>query len=105
MPLLPANRVSVLQTEGRDELQAGVSILRYPQPGPDPGSSSTQDDYVIQVLQSQEYSFELLGGDLPAGTQVTVTDASGQSMQLLSTADRISAALGYRCDDELTRSR
>ncbi len=61
-----------------DELQAGVDILRYPESG----ASSTRDDYVIQLLQNQEYSFQLLGSGVPAGTQLTLTDASGQSIPL-----------------------
>jgi methionine-rich copper-binding protein CopC len=70
-----------------DELQAGVAILRYPTSDTNPGSSSTQDEYVIQVLQHQRYSFQLIGDDLPVGTQVTLTDASGQSIPLLSSFD------------------
>jgi methionine-rich copper-binding protein CopC len=65
-----------------DELQAGVDILRYPESSTDPGAGAPQDEYVIQVLQFQYYSFQLIGGDLPAGTQVTLTDASGQSIPL-----------------------
>ncbi len=63
-----------------DELQAGLSILRYPESGADPGASSTQDTYVFQVLQQQQYTFELIGDDLPAGTQLTMTDAAGQAI-------------------------
>jgi hypothetical protein len=70
-----------------DELQASIEILRYSQSGTGPGSSSTQDDYVIQVLQNQQYSFQLIGADLPAGTEVTVTDAAGQPIPLLTTGD------------------
>ena len=42
---------------------------------------------MIQLLQSQSYSFTLSGDDLPAGAQVTVTNASGQSIPLLSSSD------------------
>ncbi len=70
-----------------DELQGGVDILRYPEASTDPGAGSLQDDYVIQVLQHQQYSFQLLGSDLPADAQVTLTDASGQSIPLASAGD------------------
>jgi methionine-rich copper-binding protein CopC len=66
-----------------DELQAGVTITRGPESGTSPASSSTEDDYVIQLLQNQYYSFTLNGDDLPDDIQVTVTDASGQSIPLL----------------------
>ena len=66
-----------------DELQAGVTIIRGPEPGTSPASSSTQDEYVIQLLQNQYYSFTLSGDDLPAEYQVTLTNASGQAIPLL----------------------
>ena len=43
----------------------------HPESGTAQASSSTEDDYVIQVLQNQNYSFTLSGDDLPAGAQVT----------------------------------
>ncbi len=42
-----------------DELQAGVTVIRGPEPGTSPASATTEDDYVIQLLQSQDYSFTL----------------------------------------------
>jgi methionine-rich copper-binding protein CopC len=63
-----------------DELQAGVTIIR----GPGTAQDSTEDEYVIQVTQSQQYSFTLEGSDLPAMAQVTLTDAQGQPVPLLS---------------------
>ena len=42
---------------------------------------------MIQLLQSQNYSFTLSGDDLPAGAQVTVRNASGQSIPLLASSD------------------
>ena len=60
-----------------DELQAGVTVIRGPEPGASPASATTEDDYVIQLLQSQNYSFTLSGDDLPAGAQVTVSECLG----------------------------
>ncbi len=71
-----------------DELQAGVDIVRYPTSATGPGASSTQDSYVIQVLENMQYSFQLIGDDLPAGTQVTLTDSSGQSIPLAAVRGR-----------------
>jgi methionine-rich copper-binding protein CopC len=65
-----------------DELQAGVNIVRFPESPTDPGASETSDTYVIQVLQYQNYSFQLTGDNLPDGTQLTLTDASGQTVPL-----------------------
>ena len=42
---------------------------------------------MIQVLENMQYSFQLIGDDLPAGTQVTLTDSSGQSIPLASSED------------------
>ena len=77
-----------------DELQAGVAILRYPESPGTPGAASTQDGYVFQILQTQHYSFTLIGDDLPAGTQVTMTNASGQPVPLgFPTGDQLYIAL------------
>jgi methionine-rich copper-binding protein CopC len=67
-----------------DELQAGVTIVRGPESAGAAGASATSDTYVIQVLQYQNYSFQLSGDDVPAGTQLTLTDASGQPVLLTS---------------------
>ena len=72
-----------------DELQAGVSVLRYPVSSNDPGATSTQDDYVIQVLQYQDYSLRLIGADLPDGAYVSMTDASGQAVEIQSSDGRL----------------
>ena len=66
-----------------DELDAGVTIIRGPEPGTSSPSTSTSDNYVIQLLQANSYSFALSGADLPEGAQVTLTNASGQSVPLL----------------------
>ena len=60
-----------------DELQAGVTVIRGPESGTSPASATTEDDYVIQLLQNQHYSFTLSGDDLPAGAQVTVMECLG----------------------------
>jgi len=70
-----------------DELQAGVTIIRGPESGNSLASSTTADEYVIQLLQSQEYSFTLSGDDLPDGVQVTVSNASGQTVPFLTSYD------------------
>jgi methionine-rich copper-binding protein CopC len=70
-----------------DELQTGVSVERYSESDTDPGALTTQDSYVIQVLQTTNYSFQLIGDDLPAGSEVTLTDASGQSVFLSNPSD------------------
>jgi hypothetical protein len=67
-----------------DELQAGVAILRYPEASDAPGASSAQDDYVIQLTESQNYSFALIGSDVPDAAQVSITDASGEPVPLQS---------------------
>ena len=56
------------------ELQAGVTVIRGPDAGTSPPPATTEDDYVIQLLQSQNYSFTLSGDDLPGGA---VGDAEG----------------------------
>ena len=70
-----------------DQLQAGVTIARGPVSGADAGASSTDDGYVIGIPETRRYAFHLIGDDLPAGTQLTVTDASGQSILLSPTSD------------------
>ena len=70
-----------------DQLEAGVTVIRGPESGPSPASSTTEDDYVIQLLQNQNYSFTLSGDDLPAGAQVTLSNASGESIPLLVSSD------------------
>jgi methionine-rich copper-binding protein CopC len=70
-----------------DELQAGLTISRGPESGAGAASASTEDDYVIQFLQNQYYSFVLSGDALPDGTRVTLTDAQGQAVPLLSSPD------------------
>ena len=65
-----------------DELQAGVTITRGPESTASSSLDSMQDEYVIQVLQTQSYSFTLSGNDLPEGIQVTVEAASGQIIDL-----------------------
>jgi methionine-rich copper-binding protein CopC len=67
------------------ELQAGVTVTRGPES--DAGPGTTEDDYVIQILQNQQYFFTLSGDNLPAGAQVTVRDASGLSIPLLVSGD------------------
>jgi methionine-rich copper-binding protein CopC len=69
------------------ELQAGVTVIRGPESGNSPASATTADEYVIQLLQNQEYSVTLSGDDLPGGVQVTVSDASGQTVPLLTSND------------------
>jgi len=69
------------------ELQAGVTVIRGPESGTSPASSPTADEYVIQLLQNQEYSFTLSGDNLPDGVQVTLSDASGQPVPLLTSND------------------
>jgi hypothetical protein len=66
-----------------DELQAGFTVIRGPDSNTSPAPATTEDDYVIQLLQSQTYFFRLSGDNLPAGTQVTITDAAGQPIPLL----------------------
>jgi methionine-rich copper-binding protein CopC len=70
-----------------DDLQAGVTIGRSADSGSSPASPSTGENYVIQLLQNQTYSFGLSGDDLPAGAQVTLTSATGQSIPLLPSSD------------------
>jgi hypothetical protein len=70
-----------------DELEAGVTIVRSPQSGASLASSTTEDTYRIQLLQSQNYSFNVSSDNLPAGTQVTLSSASGQSVPLLMSND------------------
>ena len=69
-----------------DELQAGVTIIRGPESGTSLANPSTTDQYEIQLLQQQSYAFQLsdysLLDPLPDGAQVTLTDASGQSIPL-----------------------
>jgi methionine-rich copper-binding protein CopC len=67
-----------------DALQASVTVIRGPMSTPSPTSPSTADEYVIQLLQNQEYSFTLSGNDLSEGVQVTVTDALGHDVPLLA---------------------
>jgi methionine-rich copper-binding protein CopC len=69
------------------ELQAGVTVIRGPDSGTTEWPATTEDDYVIQLLQSQNYSFTLSGDSLPGGAAVTVRDASGQSIPLLASDD------------------
>jgi methionine-rich copper-binding protein CopC len=59
------------------QLQAGVSILRYPESPDAPGASATQDQFVVTLPELQGYGFQLIGNDLPAGVQVSLSDASG----------------------------
>src|SRR5262249_55533787 len=70
-----------------DELQAGLTVRRGPGSGAGAASAPTEDDYVIQILQNQYYSFMLSGDALPDGTRVTLTDATGQAVPLLSSPD------------------
>ena len=70
-----------------DELQAGVTINRGPDPGASTAPTTTEDDYTIQLLQNQYYSFTLSGDALPAGAQVTVWNTAGQSIPLLASND------------------
>jgi methionine-rich copper-binding protein CopC len=65
------------------ELQAGVTVIRGPDSATSPAPGTTEDDYVIQLLQNQQYFFTLSGDNLPVGAQVSVRDASGQSIPLL----------------------
>ena len=58
------------------ELQSGVTITRD-FTGTANGVADTADYYQIQVLQSQGYSVNLSGSNLPAGVQVTITDLQG----------------------------
>jgi methionine-rich copper-binding protein CopC len=67
-----------------DALQASVTVIRGPMSAPSPTTPSTADEYAIQLLQNQEYSFTLSGDDLPEGVQVTVTDALGHDVPLLA---------------------
>ena len=70
-----------------DELQAGVTVIRGPQTDTGTEDASTEDVYVIQLLQSQHYSFALSGNNLPPGAQVTLSDAAGRSIPLLASFD------------------
>ncbi len=70
-----------------DELQAGVTIIRGPQSGASPANPSISDQYEIQLLQQQSYSFTLSGDLPPDGAQVTLTDASGQTIPLNQSSD------------------
>jgi methionine-rich copper-binding protein CopC len=70
-----------------DELQAGFTVIRGPDSSTTPASATTEDDYLIQVLQSQNYFFRLSGDNLPAGTQVTITDAAGQQIPILMSSN------------------
>jgi hypothetical protein len=72
-----------------DELQAGVTIRRGPESTTSPTAYSLQDEYVIQILQSQVYSFTLGGDDLPAGIQVSVETNSGQVIDLSPSFDQL----------------
>jgi methionine-rich copper-binding protein CopC len=69
------------------ELQAGVTVIREPESDASPALGTAEDAYVIQLLQSQNYSFTLSGDGLPGGALVTVKDASGQSIPLLVSSD------------------
>jgi hypothetical protein len=66
-----------------NELDTGVTINRGPEPGVSSISTSSSDSFVIQLLQANSYTFTLSGPDLPEGAEVTLTDASGQSVPLL----------------------
>src|SRR5207245_238636 len=55
------------------ELQAGVVVKRV---GPQ-GASDQADYYAIEVLQSRDYFLSVTGSSVPAGTQLTLRDASG----------------------------
>jgi methionine-rich copper-binding protein CopC len=70
-----------------NELQAGVTVSRGPDPGASAALPTTQDVYAIQLLQNQYYSFTLSGDALPAGAQVTVWNSSGQVIPLLTSSD------------------
>jgi methionine-rich copper-binding protein CopC len=70
-----------------NEIQAGVTVVRGPDAGASAALPTMEDDYLIQVLQSQNYSFTLSGDDLPAGAQVTMSNASGQPIPLLASID------------------
>ncbi len=70
-----------------DELQAGVTIVRGPAAATSPAPAATGDEYTIQLMQSQFYSFALSGDDLPASTQVTLTNAMGETVPLLASWD------------------
>jgi methionine-rich copper-binding protein CopC len=65
-----------------DELQAGVTILRYPVSPTAAGADATQDSYTFRVMESQYYTIGLIGSDLPAGTQLSMTDGSGDPVPL-----------------------
>src|SRR5262249_28134835 len=70
-----------------DELQAGLTISRGPESGAGAASYFREDDYGIPLFQNQYYSFVLSGDALPDGTRVTLTDAQGQAVPLLSSPD------------------
>ncbi len=67
-----------------DELQAGVTINRLPENGTSPAPPSISDQYIVQLLQNQTYSFSLSGSFLPVGAQVTLTNEAGQPVPLLA---------------------
>ncbi len=72
-----------------DELQAGVTITRGTESPANPSAYSMQDEYAIQLLQTQSYSFLLSGNDLPAGIRVAVEAASGQVIDLSPSFDQL----------------
>lgn len=67
-----------------DELAAGVTITRDVSQDPATAPRDTADVYEFQVLLDRTYTFTLTGADLPSGVTMSVTDLSGQSMNLSS---------------------
>jgi hypothetical protein len=63
------------------ELQSGVTLSRNFSTNPATRPSDTADFFRFQVLQYQDYSFNLLGTNLPAGAQVRLFDTTGQPVQ------------------------
>jgi hypothetical protein len=63
------------------ELTTGVAVTRDFRKDPVIKASDTGDYYQIQVLQSQAYTFNLLGSGLPAGASVKIFDTNGKELR------------------------
>jgi methionine-rich copper-binding protein CopC len=69
------------------EWQAGMTMTRNPGQGQPATTVGGGDEYQFQVLQSQTYSFLLTGSNVPAGIQLSLTDAYGDAISGTSTQD------------------